>query len=120
MTEDDDLLAALARRNWIILGVLLILSLLWRDPAFTLGVLGGGLLALCSYRWLHHSLSKLLGQAGGGSARGFQFGYLLRLVFLAAALYLLIAVAQVHPLGLALGLSVVVLNILWTTWKRAF
>lgn len=119
MTEDADLLTALARRNWIILGALLLLSLPWRDTAFSLGVLGGGLLALFSYRWLHRSLSKLLGQAGG-SARGFQFGYLLRLVFLAAALYLLIAVAQVHPLGLALGLSVVVLNILWTTWKRAF
>lgn len=120
MTEDADLLTALARRNWIILGVLLLLSLLWRDAAFSLGVLGGGLLALFSYRWLHRSLSKLLGQAGGGSTRGFQFGYLLRLVFLAAVLYFLIAVARVHPLGLALGLSVVVLNILWTTWKRAF
>jgi ATP synthase I chain len=120
MTEDVDLLAGLARRNWIILGALVLLSLLWRELGFTLGVLGGGLLALTSYRWLHRSLSKLLSQSGGGSTRGFQFGYLLRLVFLAAALYLLIAVAQVHPVGLALGLSVVVLNILWTTLKRAF
>lgn len=120
MTEDAELLKALARRNWIILGALLLLSLLWGDRNFTLGVLGGGLLALFSYRWLHRSLSKLLAQAGGGSARGFQFGYLMRLVFLAAALYLLIAVAQVHPLGLALWLSIVVLNILWTTLKRAF
>lgn len=120
MTEDADLLTALARRNWIILGALLLLSLLWRDLNFSLGVLGGGLLALFSNRWLHRSLSKLLAQAGGGSAKGFQAGYLLRLIFLAAALYLLIAVAQVHPLGLALGLSVVVLNILWTTFKRAF
>lgn len=120
MSEDSDLLAALARRNWIILGILLLLSLLWQDPSFSLGVLGGGLLALFSNRWLQRSLSKLLGQAGGGSAKGFQAGYLLRLLFVAAALYLLIAIAKVHPLGLALGLSVVVLNILWTTFKRAF
>lgn len=120
MTEDANLLADLARRNWIILGALVLLSLLGRDLDFTLGVLGGGLLALASYRWLHRSLNKLLAQAGGGSAKGFQVGYLLRLLCLAAALYLLIAVARVNPLGLALGLSVVVLNILWTTLKRAF
>ena len=53
-----------------------------------------------------------------GAATGFKFAYFLRLGFIAAALYLLIAVARLHPVALAVGLSVVVVNILWTTFRR--
>ncbi len=120
MTEETDLLGELARRNWIILALLLTGSLLLRNPAFSLGVLSGGLVAVAGYRWLHRSLNKMLRQTGGGSTKGFQAGYVVRLTFLAAALYLLVAIVKVHPVGLVLGLSVVLLNILWTTLKRAF
>lgn len=120
MTEESNLLSELGRRNWIIFALLLTGSLVFQNAAFTLGVLSGGLVAVAGYRWLHRALTKMLNQPGGGSTKGFQAGYVVRLTCLATALYLLVAIVKVHPIGLALGLSVVLLNILWTTLKRAF
>lgn len=118
--RDEQLLGDIARRNWIILACLLLLSLPWRSTAVTLGVLSGGLLAIVGYLWLHSSLKRMLAEPTRRSAKGFQVSYIIRLGALAAALFLLIALAKVHPVGLAVGLSVVVINILWTTVKRSF
>lgn len=118
--QDDQLLGDIARRNWVVLTGLVLLSLLWRSAAVTLGVLSGGLVAIGGYLWLQHSLKKVITEPSRHSARSFKFSYIVRLGSLAAALLLLIAVAGVDPLGLAAGLSVVVINILWTTLKRSF
>lgn len=117
--SDDQLLGELARRNWIILGILIALSGLFRDLDLTLGVLSGGLIAVCGYQWLHRSLVKALSSAGTPAIKGFQRSYVFRLAALAVMLLLLIAVVKVDPIGLVIGLSVVVINIMWTTIKRA-
>jgi hypothetical protein len=118
--QDDQLLGEIARRNWVVLTGLVLLSLLWRSVPVTLGVLSGGLVAIGGYLWLHHSLKKVIAAPSRHSARSFKFSYFVRLGSLAAVLLLLIAVARVNPLGLAAGLSVVVINILWTTLKRLY
>ena len=118
--EDQNLLAAMARRNWIILGILLLASVLARDPDFSLGILCGGLTVVAGYQWLHRALQKALQRSDAGAARSFQVGYLLRLLALAAILGLLIGVVKVNLVGLVIGLSVVVINIFWTTVKRIF
>ena len=117
---DEELLGEIARRNWVILAVLVVLSLAWRSLDITLGVFSGGLVAIIGYRWLYRSLRKMLDSPSRGSARSFQFSYFVRLGALGASLFLLIALARVHPVGLAVGLSVVVINIGWTTLKRSF
>lgn len=120
MTNNDDrLLGELARRNWIILIALIGLSLLFRDKDLTLGVASGGLTAVCGYQWLHRSLVKALSEQGQPAIKGFQISYVLRLGALAVMLLLLVAVVKVNPLGLIVGLSVVVINIMLTTVKRA-
>jgi hypothetical protein len=119
MTDRDDrLLDDLTRRNWWIAGALLLASLGWRSWSVTLGVLGGGLVAIGGFLWLRRSLTRLLLGDGRRSSVGFQAVTLLRLVVLAAALYLLVARLRVHPLALAAGLSVVVINLFWTTAAR--
>jgi hypothetical protein len=118
--RDEQLLGEIARRNWIILAVLTLTSLPWRTTSVTLGILGGGLVAIGGYYWLHRSLRQLLETPQPGGSRKFRFGYIVRLGSLAAALLLLITVVKVNPVGLALGLSVVVINIGWTTIKRSF
>ncbi|EAT15583.1 ATP synthase subunit I [Desulfuromonas acetoxidans] len=117
--SDDQLLGQLARRNWIILAVLVALSGLFQDLDLTLGVASGGLIAVCGYQWLHRSLVKALCEGGAPAVRGFQLSYVFRLAALAVMLLLLIAVVKVDPIGLVIGLSVVVINIMWTTIKRA-
>lgn len=119
-TNDDQLLADLTRRNWWILGALVLLSLLWRSRAVTLGVAGGGLVAIGGFYWLHGSLVRLLNPSAGRTRRGFQVSALIRLMVLAAALFLLLVPGRVHPVGLSVGVSVVVLNLIWTALTRIF
>jgi hypothetical protein len=118
--RDEQLLGEIARRNWSVLAGLVLLSLLWRSAPVTLGVLCGGLVAIGGYLWLQHSLKKVIAEPSRHSARNFKVSYFVRLGSLAALLLLLIAVVRVNPLGLAAGLSVVVVNILWTTVKRMY
>lgn len=115
---DDQLLAILARRNWIILAILVLGSLVWRSLTVTKGVMAGGLLAIIAYGWLYRSLTKALAAPDWRAARGFKLSFFMRLSALALAVFLLIAKGGVNPLALAAGLSVVIINILWTTLQR--
>lgn len=121
MTQaDDQLLAVMARRNWIILIVLVLLSLFWQSPPVTFGVLGGGLLVIFNYRWLGRSLLKLINDPQLHSAKGFKRNYFFRLIVIASAIYLLLVRGGVDPVALVVGLSVVVLNLMITTVKRLY
>ena len=117
---DEQLPSEIGRRNWIILAVLVILSLPGQSYPFTLGVACGGMLSIISYRWLHQSLRRTIAEPSRASARGFQVRYLLRLAGMGFFIFILLTRVEVHPLGLVLGLSVVMINILWTTMVRIF
>lgn len=121
MTDrDDQLLQTLARRNWLILLGLLLCSLPWRSLAVSGGVLCGGLVAILAFHWLHFALVRVLIEPGAHPTRKFRAGYIVRLATLAAILYLLVAVVRVQPVALVAGLSVVVVNLFWTTLRRSF
>jgi uncharacterized membrane protein len=116
--NDEELPWLLARRNWIVLVVFLIVSLLWQSPAVTLGVLCGGGVALLSFHWLQFSLIRMFVRLDSGATRQFKSSFLLRLSTVTALLYLLVVVVRVHPLALAAGLSVVVVSLVWTAIER--
>lgn len=119
MTDrDSGLLKAIARRNWVILATMLLASLAWRSAPVTLAVACGGLIAIIGHSWRHRELKIMLEQAAG--TRRFQVGYLVRLAVLAITIYLLIVPMQLPPVPLVAGLSVVVINILFTTVTRAY
>ncbi len=116
--RDDQLLQTLGRRNWLILAILLLVSLCWQSRGVFFGVLSGGLVAIVGYYWLRLALMRMLAEPNRLSAKRFQWGYLARLIVLGGTLFLLIGVVHIHPLGLAVGLSVVLLNLLVTTLQR--
>jgi len=118
--QDDQLLAEMARRNWIILLVLVLISLFWQSLPVTMGVLSGGVLVIINYRWLGRSLFKLLGNPQPAMQKGFKRNYLFRLVFISGSIYILLVRGGVHPLALVVGLSVVVINLAVTTAKRLY
>ena len=117
--QDDQLLQTLARRNWAILGILLLLSLPWGSRAVSLGILAGGLVAIVAYHWLQFALVRILAEPGLHPAKKFRAGYIVRLAALAAVLFLLVGLFKVQPVALMVGLSVVVFNLLWTTLQRS-
>ena len=120
MDRIEQLPAQMARRNWYILALLLIGSLPLRNPALSLGVLIGGLVAIGGFFWLRRSLTRLLEQPTGGAKARYQFGYIVRLTVLALAIVVLVGIVKVDIIGLIIGLSVVVINLFWLTLQRAF
>ena len=120
MDQLDRLPAQLSRRNWIILAILIMASLPFGDPALSIGILCGGLVAIGGFLWMRRSLGRLLEQPNGGARFRYQFGYLVRLAALVMVLAVLIAVVKIHTVGLLVGLSVVVINLFWITVQRAF
>jgi len=123
MTDQDAGLAkALARRNWVILVLMVVVSLLWRSTPITLGVLGGGLVIALNYHWMGRSLTRLLADPQRAPRRKVFTGinYLLRLVVMGLAIYLLLVHVKVHPIGLAVGLSLYVVNLMYSTIRRLY
>ena len=120
MDQIEQLPAQLTRRNWIILALLLLSSLPFGNLALSIGILFGGLVAIGGFLWMRRSLSSLLKQPTGGARFRYQFGYIIRLAALAVILAVLIAIVKVHPVGLVIGLSVVIINLFWITVQHAF
>jgi len=117
--ELEQLPATLQRRNWLIYGILLAASLPLANWPLSAGILAGGLVAIAGFAWLQRSLRRLLAENPHGARARYQLGALSRLLVLAGILALLIVVVKINPVGLAIGLSVVVVNLLWLTLQRA-
>ncbi len=119
MDPIEQLPATLNRRSWFILGGLLIASMAFRNTALTIGILSGGLVSIGGFLWLRRALKQVLAEPGAGAKARYQFGYMVRLMALAFVLVALIAVLKVDTLGLIIGLSVTVINLLWTTIQHS-
>ncbi|PLX92577.1 MAG: hypothetical protein C0621_09075 [Desulfuromonas sp.] len=117
---DEQLLQQIHRRNRVVLGLLLLLSLPLQNQGVTLGVAAGGAVAIGAFYWMGRTLRQTLRETDGGAARRYQMRYVLRLVALAAVLFVLVAVVRVDPIGLTVGLSVVIISILWSIIQRSF
>ena len=118
MDQIEQLPSQMARRNWIILALLLLGSLPFGNLELSFGILLGGLVAIGGFLWMKRSLNRLIEQPAGGAKFRYQFGYLVRLAALAAIIAVLVAVVKVNTLGLIIGLSVVVINLFWITIQR--
>ncbi len=119
MDQIEQLPAQLARRNWVILTLLLLGSLPFGNLALSIGILVGGLIAIGGFFWLRSSLDRLLGQATGGTKFSYMFGCFSRLAALTVILAVLVAIVKIHAIGLVIGLSVVIINLFWMTAQRA-
>lgn len=109
---------AFFRRNWLILGILLAGGLAFGTLPVVYGILAGGLVAIGSFYWLNRSLKILLNPQGGASRFWMQVFSLLKVVMIGLILVVLITRFQVSPLGLLIGLSVIVLNVFYVTIQR--
>lgn len=113
--------------NWIILFVLASTSFLFTSPAFTLGIILGGLIIIANFNVLQHTVIR--GFSPDESLHGRKASiiakYYLRLAAMGFIIFILIRQQWVHPVGLAIGLSIVVVSIvclgihmIWKTSSR--
>jgi hypothetical protein len=109
------LLTFVTRSNWILLAAASLLCL-WAAPAaFTLGVLFGGLIVTVNFHLLYRTLKRSLTPPHIVSHHKVLAKYYIRFTVSGVIIFILISRHIVDPLGLFVGLSVVVASILLAT-----
>ena len=100
--------------NWIILAIVFIPSLIFSPIKFSLGILLGGFISILNFYWMERGLRGVFTNTAGNFKGPVMVKYYIRLALTAIVLYFLIANDTVNVIGLLIGLSVVVINIIIT------
>jgi small-conductance mechanosensitive channel len=111
--EWKNLYRDLRRMNWLILLLLASASCFVMSPAFTAGIIIGGLMVIVNFHVLQHIIrqgffpdsSRKKGKAS------VIIMYYLRLAAMGILIYFFLAQKWIDPVGLIVGLSIVVIGI---------
>jgi hypothetical protein len=111
--------------NWVILLLLASLSFFLMNEPFTTGIILGGFIIIANFRLLQHTIRQGFSSDGVLRVRKASIiaKYYLRLFAMAIIIYFLIPRHWVHPVGLIIGLSIVVISIIslgiHMSWKTS-
>ena len=125
MTNKEKLLRQITTTNWIFLLILGSLSSVFMSVTFTLGVIMGGLIIIANFSVFQHTIRSAFSDQGAMQGKMFSIigKYYFRLAIMGLIIYILITNGWVNPIGLAVGLSIVVFSILnfgiCTAWKTS-
>jgi len=103
------------RSNWILFAVASILGFSLFSPHVALGIFFGGMLVTINFHLLAKTLKKALTPPHLASHNLVLAKYYLRFLISGFIIFLLIAGHIVHPVGLVVGLSIVVFSIILAT-----
>ncbi|MBN1471818.1 MAG: ATP synthase subunit I [Syntrophaceae bacterium] len=116
----DPLQKRIELTNWIILAIIFSIALIFSlfkfvSFEFALGILLGGFISIVNFFWMERGLRKFFGR-NTDYIKGHQIvgKYIFRIIVTGIVLYFLIAYKTVNVIGLIIGLSVVVINIITT------
>lgn len=99
--------------NWILLAVIFIPAVIFTHYPykFALGILLGGFISILNFHGMERGLQGIFRKSSGSVKGSVLAKYYIRLAMTAVVLYFLIAYETVNVIGLLIGLSVVVINI---------
>jgi hypothetical protein len=109
------ILTFVTRSNWILFAVISILGFFLLPADFARGMLFGGMLVTLNFHLLAKTLKRALTPPHLTSHNIVIAKYFLRFIGSGFIIFILIAGNFVNPLGLIVGLSVVVLSIMLAT-----
>jgi chromate transport protein ChrA len=112
--EKDPLQQKLEKLNWAILALFVLISLIFMPAPFTLGVLLGGLISIVNFFWLKRDLRVVFGNLTGRAKAAVMFRYYIRFFVSAVIIFFIITRTVADVMGLLIGLSIVVINIVLT------
>ena len=115
MDIQQRILTFVTRTNWILFAVASALGFLLMPADFAGGILCGGLLVTANFHLLARTLKKALTPPHLTSHNVVIAKYFIRFVASGFIIFILIAGHFVNPLGLIIGLSVVVFSIMLAT-----
>ena len=113
------LLQFVTRANWILFGISSLIAAMVASVDFAMGVVCGGLIVTINFHLLAKTLKNALTPPHIASPNAVLVKYYLRFILSGFIIFLLIAGKVVNPIGLVLGLSVVVTSIICATVVEA-
>ncbi len=115
MEIQQRLLKFITRTNWILFFVASIVGLILLSPDFSRGIIFGGLIVTINFHLLYRTLKKAFRPSRLSSHRVVLAKYYIRFLISGVIIFVLISGHYVNPLGLVIGLSVVVASIMLAT-----
>ncbi len=109
------ILTFVTRSNWVLLVSVSLLGLLAASPPFARGIIFGGLIVTINFHLLAKTLKKALNPQQLTSPNVVLVKYYIRFIISGVIIFLLIQQHVVNPIGLFIGLSVVVASITLAT-----
>lgn len=103
------------RANWALFFMAVLFGLVAAQPDFTLGIVCGGLIVVINFHLLDRTLKKALNPSNLSPIRVVIAKYYVRFIISGLIIFLLISGHVVDPLGLVVGLSVVVVSLTLAT-----
>lgn len=118
MDIQQRILRFVVRANWTFLAAAGLCSALVGSPGMTRGILFGGLIVTVNFHLLARTLHRAFQPRRLGSPNTVLAKYYLRFLVSAAIIFLLISQKMVNPVGLFIGLSIVVASIMVATLRE--
>ncbi len=109
------ILNLVTRANWVLLVLSSLAGLFFVSPKFALGVFFGGLIVTVNFHLLARTLKKALTPPHLASPNVVIAKYYVRFLISGVLIFLILVSQTVNPLGLLVGLSVVVFSIMLAT-----
>jgi ATP synthase I chain len=101
--------------NWILFSIVSIAGFLITTPNFAKGIIFGGLIVTINFHMLYRTLKKAFKPPHLASHNVILAKYYLRFIVSGFIIFVLISKHYVNPIGLFIGLSVVVASIMLAT-----
>lgn len=115
MNIQQRLVQFVTRSNWVLFCIVSLAGLTLASPAFALGIVSGGLIVTINFHLLAKTLKGALTPPYLSSHNVILAKYYIRFIFSGVVIFFLIKCQVVNPLGLFIGLSVVVASIMLAT-----
>jgi len=109
------ILKFITRTNWALFFIVSVLGIVVLPPDFARGIVFGGLIVTINFHLLYRTLKRTFTRPYLGSHNVVLAKYYLRFTVSAFIIFVLISQHYVNPLGLFIGLSVVVASIMLAT-----
>ncbi len=112
MESQKRILNFVTRANWILFVITSAVGFIMFTPAFAGGILCGGFIVTLNFHMLARTLRSALKPPHLSSHNLVIAKYYLRFIASGFIIFVLIAGRIVHPVGLVIGLSIVVISIM--------
>jgi hypothetical protein len=114
----ERLVKFVTRANWVLFFIADITGLFFMPPDFAMGIICGGLIVTINFHLLYRTLRKAFRPPHLASPRVILGKYYMRFIASGIVIFILISKHVVDPLGLFIGLSVVVMSIIIATVRE--